>query len=62
MAELTAYVETSARKTLEKGKGNQFCWDSEMAENLITCLQSQFKRQMEYKIVDFDDDRPAQYS
>ena len=43
ISELTAYVETSARKTLEKGKGNQFCWDSEMAENLITCLQSQFK-------------------
>ena len=39
MAELTASVKTSARKTREKGKGTQFCWDSEMAQNLITCFK-----------------------
>ena len=49
------------RRREEKGKEKQFRWDSEMAENLITCLQS-FKSKMEYENVDFDGDRPAQYS
>ena len=59
MVELTKSVKTSARETRGKGKGNQFRWDSEIAENLITCLQSS-KSQMEYENVDFDGDRPAQ--
>lgn len=60
MADSTA-VNILAKKMREKGKGKQFRWDSAMVENLITCLQS-FKSQMEYKNVDFDGDRPAQYS
>ena len=51
MAELTASVETWARKTREKGIGKQFRWDSEMAENFMTYLQN-FKSQMEYNILE----------
>jgi hypothetical protein len=32
-----------------------------MIENLIKCFQS-YKTQMEYKNLDFDGDRPAQYT
>ena len=32
-----------------------------MVTNLITCLES-FKTKMEYKNVDFDGDRPVQYT
>ena len=60
MAELlTAFVDkTSAKKTRGKRERKAI---SEMAENFISCLQS-FKSQMEYENVDFDGDRPAQYS
>ena len=49
------------KKTQEKGKSKQFRWESDMIENLVTFLQ-QYKTQMEYKNIDFDGDRPAQYS
>ena len=49
------------KKNREKTKTKQFRWDAEMVENLIECLQA-YKSEMEFKNVDFDSDRPAQYS
>ena len=37
-----------------------FCWSPEMIENLMNCLSS-YKGLMEYKSLDFDADKPAQY-
>ena len=60
MAELTVSVKTSARKMRGKEEGKLFRWDSEIAENLKTYLQS-FKSQLIYENVNFDGDWPAQF-
>ena len=48
-------------KSRGKSKAKQFRWDDGMVESLIKCLQA-YKSEMEYKNVDFDGDRPAQYT
>ncbi|CAB4002587.1 Hypothetical predicted protein [Paramuricea clavata] len=48
-------------KARGKPKPKQFRWETGMVENLIKCLQA-YKSEMEYKNVDFDGDRPAQYT
>ena len=47
--------------TPTKNKKKPFRWNTDMVTNLITCLES-FKTKMEYKNVDFDGDRPVQYT
>ena len=47
--------------TKEKSKKKPFRWNTDMVTNLITCLES-FKTKIECKNVDFDGDRPAQYT
>jgi hypothetical protein len=42
-------------------KRSNFRWDTGIVENLIKCLQA-YKSEMEYKNIDFDGDRPAQYT
>ncbi len=51
----------SSKKKEDKSKKEQFRWNSDMVETLITCLHN-YKSQMEYKNLDFDGDRPKQYS
>ena len=45
----------------KKSKKKPFRWNTDMVTNLITCLES-FKTEMEYRNVDFDGDRPVQYT
>lgn len=62
--ERVASCEVSVQKSSKsrgKWKANQFRWDDGMVESLIKCLQA-YKSEMEYKNVDFDGDRPAQYT
>ncbi len=63
MAELASIITPviSMEMLTEKIKSKQFRWDSGIIENLIKCLQS-YKTQMEYKNLDFDGNRHAQYS
>ena len=38
-----------------------FRWEIEMVENLISSIIIKYKTRMEYKNLDFDADKPAQY-
>jgi hypothetical protein len=49
-------------KARGKPKPKQFRWETGMVENLIKCLKLIRVNEMEYKNVDFDGDRPAQYT
>lgn len=56
-----AVSANKSSKARGKPRAKQFRWESGMVENLIKCLQA-YKSEMEYKNVDFDGDRPAQYT
>ena len=47
-------------KMADKPKRKNFRWTTEMIDNLINCLLS-YKSSMEYRSLDFDADKPAQY-
>eukprot|EP00112_Aurelia_sp_Birch-Aquarium-sp1_P019756 Seg495.11 transcript_id=Seg495.11/GoldUCD/mRNA.D3Y31 product="hypothetical protein" protein_id=Seg495.11/GoldUCD/D3Y31 len=55
------FVKPCSLKKEDKSKKKQFRWNTDMVDTLITCLHN-YKSQMEYKNVDFDGDRPMQYT
>ena len=60
-ANCTTFVKPCSSKKEDKSKKKQFRWKADMIDTLIACLQT-YKSQMEYKNVDFDGDRPLQYT
>ena len=60
-ANCTTFVKPCSSKKEDKSKKKQFRWNADMIDTLIACLQN-YKSQMEYKNVDFDGDRPLQYT
>ena len=60
-ANCATLAKPSSSKKEDKSKKKQFRWNADMVGTLITCLHN-YKSQMEYKNVDFDGDRPMQYT
>ena len=60
-ANSSTVVKPCSAKKEDKSKKKQFRWNADMVDVLITCLHN-YKSQMEYKNIDFDGDRPMQYT
>ena len=60
-ANSATFVKPCSSKKEDKSKKKQFRWNADMVDTQITCLHN-YKSQMEYKNVDFDGDRPMQYT
>ncbi len=60
-ANVSTFVKPCSARKEDKSKKKQFRWNADMVDVLITCLHN-YKSQMEYKNVDFDGDRPMQYT
>ena len=55
-----AAIQNNVQKKQKKETKHYFRWSPGMIENLIDCLSS-YKSIMEYRSLDFDADKPAQY-